>query len=126
MAARALNLKFTGDSPPTASSSVNVVEETVQPTPPTRDDLPSSSSSPAADAAAADENAIHDDNDGSGAVDVDDDDDLPPKLPRQILKCLHCVFERYTNDLRYLANPLKSLKSEGFFRSNKVFITYRG
>ncbi|CAH1800062.1 unnamed protein product, partial [Owenia fusiformis] len=39
---------------------------------------------------------------------------------------LRCVLERYVNDLRLLCVPHKTLKSEGFFRSNKVFVECSG
>ncbi|GAB6023955.1 Ubiquitin carboxyl-terminal hydrolase 47 [Chamberlinius hualienensis] len=40
---------------------------------------------------------------------------LPNKSPQVVL-------ERYYNDLRTLNDPLKNLKAEGFYRSNKVFV----
>lgn len=38
---------------------------------------------------------------------------------------MRLVMERYQNDLRVLSDPGKTLKSEGFFKSNKVtsFVT---
>ena len=36
------------------------------------------------------------------------------------------VFERFHNDLRPLNNPNKTLKSEGFFKSNKVYADISG
>ncbi|XP_061422799.1 ubiquitin carboxyl-terminal hydrolase 47 isoform X2 [Lethenteron reissneri] len=39
---------------------------------------------------------------------------------------MRVVLERYYNDLRLLSVPNKSLKSEGFFRSNKVFVESSG
>lgn len=38
---------------------------------------------------------------------------------------MRCVLERFHNDLRYLWMPQKTLKAEGFFKSNKVIITNR-
>ncbi|XP_071112786.1 ubiquitin carboxyl-terminal hydrolase 47-like [Haliotis cracherodii] len=35
-----------------------------------------------------------------------------------------CVLERFHNDLRPLTVPNKTLKAEGFFKSNKVYIQY--
>ncbi|XP_013394501.1 ubiquitin carboxyl-terminal hydrolase 47 isoform X1 [Lingula anatina] len=35
---------------------------------------------------------------------------------------MRCVFERFYSDLRFLAVPNKTLKAEGFFKSNKVFV----
>ena len=133
LAARALNIKYAtaavGDSPslnnPSSSSTSSVdapfvndaaVDETVQ----NRDHIPTESTSAASSSSIA--NGLVNNNNN-----YDDSDDIEklPRLPRQVLKSIHCVFERYTNDLRYLANPMKSLKSEGFFRSNKVFVAYR-
>ena len=134
LAARALNIKYAtaavGDSPflnnpssSSTSSSVDApfvndaaVDETVQ----NRDHIPTESTSAASSSSIA--NGLVNNNNN---YDDDDDNEKLPRLPRQVLKSIHCVFERYTNDLRYLANPMKSLKSEGFFRSNKVFIAYR-
>lgn len=39
---------------------------------------------------------------------------------------MRCVLERFHNDLRYLWMPHKTLKSEGFFKSNKVYLEYSG
>ncbi|KAJ8315138.1 hypothetical protein KUTeg_007288 [Tegillarca granosa] len=39
---------------------------------------------------------------------------------------MRCVLERFHNDLKYLNVPNKTLKSEGFFRSNKVYVEYSG
>lgn len=39
---------------------------------------------------------------------------------------MRCVLERYHSDLRFLMSPNETLKSEGFFRSNKVFVEYSG
>ncbi|OWF37661.1 ubiquitin carboxyl-terminal hydrolase 47-like [Mizuhopecten yessoensis] len=39
---------------------------------------------------------------------------------------MRCVLERFHNDLRYLWMPHKTLKAEGFFKSNKVYIEYSG
>jgi hypothetical protein len=33
---------------------------------------------------------------------------------------MRCVLERFHSDLRFLAVPNKTLKAEGFFKSNKV------
>ena len=33
---------------------------------------------------------------------------------------MRLVLERFHNDLRLLTNPSKTLKAEGFFKSNKV------
>lgn len=35
---------------------------------------------------------------------------------------MRMVLVKYSNDLRLLTNPLRSLKAEGFYRSNKVFV----
>lgn len=39
---------------------------------------------------------------------------------------MRCVPERYHSDLRLLGTPGETLKSEGLFRSNKVFVEYSG
>ena len=39
---------------------------------------------------------------------------------------MRCVLERYCNDLRLLLVPNKTLKAEGFTRSNKVFVECSG
>ncbi|XP_023222408.1 ubiquitin carboxyl-terminal hydrolase 47-like [Centruroides sculpturatus] len=38
---------------------------------------------------------------------------------------MRVVLEMYRNDLRYLSTPNKTLKSEGFSRSSKVFVEYK-
>lgn len=52
------------------------------------------------------------------------------KLVSNILKCpvdqMRCVLERFHSDLRFLAVPNKTLKAEGFFKSNKVYIEFSG
>lgn len=52
------------------------------------------------------------------------------KLVSNRLKCqecqMRCVLERFHSDLRFLAVPNKTLKAEGFFKSNKVYIEYSG
>ncbi|KAL4232665.1 Ubiquitin carboxyl-terminal hydrolase 47 [Mactra antiquata] len=35
---------------------------------------------------------------------------------------MRCVLERFHNDLKLLFSPMKTLKSEGFFKTNKVYI----
>lgn len=39
---------------------------------------------------------------------------------------MRCVLERFQNDLKLLVQPTKTLKSEGFFKTNKVYIECRG
>lgn len=39
---------------------------------------------------------------------------------------MRCVLERFQNDLKLLVHPGKTLKSEGFFKTNKVYIEYHG
>ncbi|KAH9503711.1 Ubiquitin carboxyl-terminal hydrolase 47, partial [Bulinus truncatus] len=39
---------------------------------------------------------------------------------------MRCVLERFHNDLRPLVEPSKTLKAEGFYKSNKVFIECSG
>ena len=39
---------------------------------------------------------------------------------------MRCVLERFQNDLKLLLQPTKTLKSEGFFKTNKVYIESRG
>ena len=39
---------------------------------------------------------------------------------------MQCVLERFQNDLKLLMQGGKTLKSEGFFKTNKVYIEYRG
>ncbi|XP_061169219.1 ubiquitin carboxyl-terminal hydrolase 47-like isoform X6 [Saccostrea echinata] len=39
---------------------------------------------------------------------------------------MRCVLERFHNDLKFLSVPNKTLKTEGFFKSNKVYVEYSG
>lgn len=39
---------------------------------------------------------------------------------------MRCVLERFHNDLKFLSVPNKTLKAEGFFKSNKVYIEFSG
>ncbi|CAL1532778.1 unnamed protein product [Lymnaea stagnalis] len=39
---------------------------------------------------------------------------------------MRCVLERFHNDLRPLVEPAKTLKAEGFYKSNKVFVECSG
>lgn len=52
------------------------------------------------------------------------------RLVASILQCdvdkMRCVLERFHSDLRFLAVPNKTLKAEGFFKSNKVYIEFSG
>lgn len=52
------------------------------------------------------------------------------KLVSQILglptTSMRLVLEKFHNDLRLLTNPNKTLKSEGFFKSNKVYVECSG